>query len=422
MNFLRFCSPAVPGRLRSGVLGLAVLLVLALALRFGLPEWRQWQARSLETQCRKLRDKRQWPQLGETAERWSKLDPNRANPWLFRAEAAAGQEQFIAAAEFLFQIPKSDPKAIPAHLKGATILLGPANRPLEGVEALQRLLLIEPRLADAHRHAIQFFALALQRRKLLRQVQFAIQSDREPPEAYVYLFLVDTLRLSNGVEMNTRWLQSYPNAEMFLVARALHMQEQRVKAENVDGGGSDQTPAPKGATSVRSQLLTDLLQRFPMNVELLSHHIEQSLLTGDVERAVRLVSEAPADIDEDNRFWRYKGQIHESRDETTEAEAAYRHALQINPLDWASMNRLAMTARLRGDFKEVERLQRLVKQAEKLREEVRNYRTAEEIGPEWLHGLKDFCRATGNTDLASAIMHRLDQVEKPPEKPPAKTP
>lgn len=398
------------------MIGLGFLLLLGLGVLFGLPAWREWQARRFETQCRNMRDKRQWQQLSKTAESWSRQDPQRANAWLFRAEAAAGLEQFSQAAEFMFQIPKSDPKAIPAYLKGATILLGPANRPIEGVQALQRLFQLEPRIADAHRHVIQFYALTLQRQKLLDQIQFAIQCDREPPEAYVYLFLVDTLRLSNGVEMNDRWLKAYPDEEIFLVARALHMDEQRVKAETTAASGGDRNSTVSGSTSVRSQLLADLLKRFPNNVELLSYHIEQSLLSGDVDRAVTLLSQAPADIDSDNRFWRYKGQIHQSREETAEAESAYRHALELNKLDWATLNRVATLERLQGHFAEVERQQRLVKQAESLREKVRKYRTAEEIGPEWLRELGEFCRAAGRTDLASSITHRLSQVLPPQPK------
>ncbi len=410
MNFFRRCWSSRSVRAWCLVSGLVALSVLGLGVRFGLPAWRDWRARSLDVQCRKLRDSRDWQQLGKVAAAWARSDPRRTKALFFQAEAEVGQERYAEAAELLFRVPKSDPKSIPAYLQGANLLLGQANRPLEGIAALERLLTIEPRVTAAHQSIIQFYALSLQRQKLLKSIRLAIESDREPPEAYVYLLLVDTLRLSNGVEMNNLWLQAYPDHELFLVGRALQMDEVKVNANDLDAGSPNAGAVPGVAkqTSVRSRLLADLLQRFPHNVELLSYHIEQALLAGESDRVVQLMNQAPGEIDTDNRFWRYKGQIHENQGETAAAESAYRRALEINRLDWATMNRLATIERLRGRFPEVERLQRLGRQADTLREQVRKYPTAEQVGVEWLRSLKSFAQAAGDDFISESIARRVE--------------
>jgi tetratricopeptide (TPR) repeat protein len=162
-----------------GLVGLAVIGLLVASVGFGPQLWRDWQGQRLERRCRELRDRKDWSQLAALTETWTQSDPGRANAWLFRAEAAEGQGQSVVAADFLFRVPSQDAKSVPAFMQGATILLSKANRPIEGVEALHKLLKREPRVADAHRHLIQYYALTLQRQRLLGQIRFAIENDRE---------------------------------------------------------------------------------------------------------------------------------------------------------------------------------------------------------------------------------------------------
>lgn len=391
--------------------GLVAIGLVVVAVQFAPKMWRDWQARRFDRQCRELRDQKNWANLAAAAESWSNSDPKRADAWLFRAEAAQGQRRYVEASDYLFQIPAKDAKSIPAIMGGATLLLGSANRPIEGIEALQKILKREPRIADAHRHLIQYYALTLQRQRLLQQIRFAITNDREPPESYAYLFLIDTLRLSNGVEINSHWLEQYPGHETFLVARALHTEEQREVARRKAAENKTNSPETViDATSHRSQALAELFQRFPQNLELLSYEIEQSLLVGDSKRAIALLSQAPPEIDEDNRFWRYKGQIHEAQGQMNEAESAYRESARMNPLDWRTCNSLATIERLRGRPAEVSRLQNLVNRAEALRLQIRGLPIVENVGNEWLQAFAEYARDAGDTQTANALARRLGRA------------
>ncbi len=393
------------------LLGLIVIGLLVAAAQPVLQLWRDRQALRFDRQCRELRDRKDWSKLAAGSESWSRGDPQRAKAWLFRAEAAEGQGKYVEAADYLFHVPLNDERSIPAYMGGVTLLLGKANRPLEGIEAIHQLFKREPRIAEAHKHLIQFYALTLQRHKLLQQIRFAIANEREPPEAYVYLLLVDTLRLSNGVEMNNRWLEQYPDNEIFLVARALHMHDEkeearRKAAENKSGLTEKSTEI----TPQRSQTLADLFQRFPNNLELRSYEIELALRVGDTDRVIELLSKAPPEIDDDNRFWRYKGQIHEARQEMDEAEKAYRKSAQMNPLEWRSWNSLAIMERLHGNFAEAGRLQGLVKRADDLRIKARALPLIEEVGPDWLHPFAEIARDAGDKQVADALYRRLNST------------
>ncbi|TXT28249.1 MAG: Uncharacterized protein FD138_2621 [Planctomycetota bacterium] len=160
----------------------------------------------------------------------------------------------------------------------------------------------------------------------------------------------------------------------------------------------------------RSQTLADLFQRFPNNLELLSYEIEQALLVGNTDRVVELLSKAPPEIDDDNRFWRYKGQIHEARRQMDEAEIAYRKSAQMNPLEWRSWNSLAIMERLRGNFAEAGRLQGLVKRADALRIKARELPLIEEVGPDWLRPFAEIARDAGDKQVADALFRRLNST------------
>src|SRR5262245_17758454 len=184
--------------------------------------WRQQHRRESAARCRAARSAGRWDELRDLARRWSAWDAQNADPWLFLAEVADHAGDRPAVAKYLQRIPDTDAKSLPALVKLMKLQFGPLNEPLEGAAVCERILRREPRVAEAHAQLIRFYALSLQRAKLLEQIRAAIRADREPPEAYVYYFLVDTYRLGSGVPLNERWLESAPEAEVFQVARVLH--------------------------------------------------------------------------------------------------------------------------------------------------------------------------------------------------------
>jgi hypothetical protein len=171
--------------------------------------------------CRLAQQEQRWTDLESLSLRWTRWEPQEANAWLMLADAVQHQNRFLEAAEYLDQVPLSSPIAPKALLLESELLFGPANRPMDGEIACRKLLALEPRATRAHAHLIRFYAFTLQRNKLFEQLKDAIRVDQEPRDAYIYYFLTDSLNMAHGEELNTLWLTSDPDNELFLVARAL---------------------------------------------------------------------------------------------------------------------------------------------------------------------------------------------------------
>jgi tetratricopeptide (TPR) repeat protein len=371
--------------------------------------WRDYRRASTAKECRAARDRRQWDDLHSLAERWSQWDPKNANPWLFLAEAAQGHNDTAATARYLEAIPDTDPKVLAALVELIKLEFGPLNRPAKGVAACERLLRLEPRATSAHRQLINFYALSLQRAKLLQHIAAAIRAEREPPEAYVFLLLVDTLRLGNAVEANERWLQSDPEAEVFQVARVLHMPELHESVGNVIGETTDVgRQPPRTSPRSKSELVDELLDHFPHNLELLAYKAEACVRDGDQDCVIQLLSQAPAEAEEDSRFWRFKGWLHEFRQEMPDAEVAYRRALELRPLDWNVLARLAGLERLRGNTQEVARLNKLVNAANDIRREMRKLPGPDGVTREILSDMAAYARGCKDTEVAAALERRVE--------------
>ena len=351
---------------------LLVIAVLAVVWSFGSHWLRQSRTARDLAMCRELRIQHKWSDLVERARLWTECSPKDADGWLFRAEAAQNTGDFILATEYLAQVDENSPKYLPSQLVRAELLLGSGNRPLDGERVCRLILDKEPRATKPHQWLIQYYAMTLQKQKLLAQIREAIRVQQEPPEAYVLAFSIDTLRLSNGPEVNSRWLEACPNEEIFLVAQALHSVEPAIEPEPV--AESD----PPTAVQVdsferqsREARLRALLKRFPHNLELLVHHIERAIAEGELENVIRLLQDAPAAADADNRFWRFRGWVQVQSGELDAARQSYDQALAIAPLDWVTRNRLVALLRLQNDVGQevgqIEKQQAIVNKARALR-------------------------------------------------------
>lgn len=368
----------------------------------GLKLWRTRQRASLKAACQQARDAGRWDELVAIARPWSEWDGQNADPWLLLAEAAEARRDYAAVAECLQRVPESDRRVTLALVKLSEYQFGPLNQPLAGAATCERLLEMEPRATVAHQRLIQFYAMTVQRRKLVEQIRFAIAQRREPREAYVYLLLLDTLRLSQGVELNRRWLESDPDSELFQVALAMQMPEQNDQA----AAGSDGDEEPPAAD--KKQRIAALRTAFPANLELLAYEIDGLVMHGDSDRVAELLLQSPPEAGQDSRFWRFKGWLHEARDELDQAQQSYVRALELNPLDWATRNRQVQVYRRQKNLAAVERTRLLVEQAAGLRRAIRELPAAELVTTEILAELLDYAENCGDEATTKALRSRLE--------------
>lgn len=360
----------------------------------------------LISSCRQAQKESRWEELEVLARRWSWWESGNPDVWLMLADAVQHQSRFLEAAEYLENVPRDSPKALAALLMASQLLYGPANRPLEGESVSRKLLELEPRATKAHANLIRFYAYTLQRKKMVQQLRDAIAVKQEPREAYIFYYLVDTLNMAGAEQLNSLWLTTSPEEELFLVARALQW-------STVSESKSD-SAVKSGDESIlneRELVVRQLLERFPNNLNLLADQIDAEIIKGRLPEVLALLAKASVEAENDNRFWRYKGWVHYVRNEYDEAEIAYRTALKIHPMDWHSLNRLGEVLRAKKDVAEVTRIQNLVERMQSLRSAIRKVEVIEKVPLEILNELREIAQDCGDTFIAEALEDRLRQTE-----------
>ena len=384
-----------------------VAMVLSVVGVCGYYGWSSYRRSDLKARSRAAALGRRWTELESLAEQWSAWEPRNGEAWMLRANGASGQEDWQSAAKHLSSIPDGDPRIIPAMIELSKLSFTQLNDPLQGVAACERILRNDPAADGARQQLIWFYAMTLQREQLLNHIRTAIELGSEPRESYVYYFLVDTFRSAEAVKLNQKWLESAPQAEVFQVARIMHMSDRESGlSDSPDAATAVETPgALKGQSKL--ELVAELLKRYPHNVELLAYKAEDCLKAGDVECASTLLSQAPVGARQDSRFWRIRGWLHELDDKLELAADDYHQALKLHPVDWNTMNRLVIVERRRQNISEVERLNKLVEKAQSLRQFLQKLPAVEVVPPPALLELSKLARDCNDRLIEPGLVRRL---------------
>jgi tetratricopeptide (TPR) repeat protein len=361
---------------------------------------------SYESRCQAARAQRDWPTVEVQARAWTRWQADRALPWLLAAEAAEEQQQHAQAAAYLEQLPDGDPKTTAARLKLVDLYFGPLNQPFAGAATCERILQSDPACGEAHRRLTFFYAMTVQRAKMVQQARAAIEHHCDVPETYVYIIGADWLTFSNAYEWNCRWLTRDPNNELFLAARAVHFIGAKALDESADTV-EDESGTAK--TAKHERIMTEYLERFPRNAELLSYFLKKACAGGKIERVRELLARAPPEAVDDNRFWRFKGWLHAARKESTLAEGAYRRALTLNPYDWHSQHELADLMRRARKYEEVEVLEARSLQGKELRKAILVLPDIQSIPPPLLQRMAAYAEACGDYPVAQRLWIRIEK-------------
>ncbi len=364
--------------------------------------WEQHRIGEFEQLCRTADQMRDWESLIKTAEEWSQWRPISADPWLFLAEGYLQTGRTEKALHALDQIPRHDPKAIPALTKKAEIEFDLLNRPLASEQTCLELLQLEPRLTVVRSRLIFFYALSLQRVKLIEQIRASIEYGSEPPDAYVYLFLCDHLYFTNGSQLNSKWLRSSPRSEVLLTAAAVQFDEIMQRLEN-------QTEATATTRRESQEKLNRYLEQFPRNSTLLRCFLHRYAEESKVDDVARILAMVPPEAGNDSVFWRFRGWYQAAVDDLEGAEEAYRKSLELTKIDWRTWQGLAEVLRLKGNLQEAERCQKIALTGKRLRQDLLQLPTAQDITDAQLRRISEYADACGDSQLAEHLQRRLQQ-------------
>jgi tetratricopeptide (TPR) repeat protein len=367
----------------------------------------------------------QWQHLENVSRRWQEKDPNAGMAWLLAAQAADKRESPGRMAAYIERMPDSDPNKAMALLDVATAYFGPLNQPSLGEAACLKSLQIQPNNVEARRRLIFYYCMTLQRAKLIKYARDAVAMGTDTPETYVYLIGSDWITLSNAADYNGKWLQSSDDSENFLVAYLIHWAGS-TGVDAVLGGdtlaGVNLSADPKLQSRIASLLGRDLnrsdlsdhkqrilecMELYPTNVELLAFQLREAAADGGENRVSELLSKVPDSAGGDNRFYHYKGWLHETRGENDEAIDAYRSALRLNPFDWRSQLKLAGMIRLSGEADEADRLAKLALAGKDLRETIMRLSDVQTIPMPVLQSMHDYCRQCGDDVVANGLAQRI---------------
>ena len=384
---------------------LCVLAILVPAIWY----WQQSQnvrkQADFQLACRQAIDGEDWSGLIKTASAWSAWDAEAADAWLYQAQGFQELSQLDRAAEGLLRVPDRDEKAEAALLVAASLYFEELGQPVKAVPVLKRLLKMNGTLITPHQRLIFFYAITLQRVKMLEQIHKAIEVGAEPPDAYVYLQLASRLTFSNGYQLNTEWLRNEPDNRLFRVASAIQLSTVRDQAANADYESSEEKDE-------RHAEIRDLLKEFPDSTPLFRYLLHLAVNRDDTDEAGKLLSELPAHAWKDSVFWRYRGWYHHQFDEFDEAEQAFRKSLELFPLDWETWHSLAATFRKQKNLDNAEHAQLIALQGKELTKEILQLPDARTVSPEILTKMRDFCIACDDQVTAASLQTRIRMMRQ----------
>lgn len=391
-----------PGRL--ALVGVASVAAALLLVR-GIVGWSDARARALEAECKRAHQAGRYAEEERLAREWEGVAPGEAAPIFFLAEALLGQGKQREAADTFARLPDGDPLTLTGLSDRVDLLFGDLRDPHEAARTCERIIAQDPGNVDAHRRLCFYDCITLDRARLAEHARRAIERGAELPETYVYLVGSDWMTLSNTLSVNSHWLKGAPDDETFLVAAARGFVNNAGLEDDVAGESPDEKVEPE-----HDRRLRELLARFPGNVELLAYFLQKATTRGDLDMVTELLGQAPPEAADDNRFWRFKGWVHDQGGELEEAEAAHRKALAIEPFDFLSQHQLAAVLRKRGRAEEAARLTALAADGRALRKRILQAPDVRAMPPDVLREIVAYARGCGQPDIAARLERRIEQI------------
>jgi len=405
-----------------------LLLLVSVVAWFTYRLARIIELRSLAMEAATAFQAEHWGQLEDVSRQWTKKDPNAGTAWYLAGEAAKYRGSPVRMAGYFERLPDDHVKKPIALLDLATACFGPLNQPSRGEAACLKSLQLAPDNVEARRRLVFYYCITLQRTKMVQFAREAIANQNDLPETYAYLIGADWITLSNAAPFNRSWLNSDDDPENYLVAYLIHWAgttgissmstdddarkearldlqaspELQARIKSLLGRSTNQNEA-----IVHLQRIEQCLERYPNNPELLAFQLKRAAASGNVSEVRQLLSQVPQSAAGDNRFFHYKGWLHDALGEPELAVEAYRNALRLNPFDWRSQLRLAVTLRLLGETDEADRLAGLAMHGKQLRETIMQLADVQSIPMPVMESMYEYCQACGDELVAEGLLRRI---------------
>lgn len=401
---------------------LVMIALIALLVHGSITVRRNARVRSLEAECRRYEQARQWDKLLVAARDWVRMQPDRREALRMAARAAKELREPEILAEFLEQFPRDSAEDVPWLSMLADLKFGPLNQPHAAAQTCKDILHLDPAHLESYQRLVFYYAMLQRHVGLMETVQRAAENGIGLPEIFVYGFLSDSLRLSNGAERVQRWLRDRPNDEALVVAYALHMARSLEGA--VPAAQEEQIAALRRAQEQRIAVLDQLRARFPSNPDLLAYRLDQAVDTGSRAEAGKLLTAAPPGADGDSRFWRVRGWLFLQIGELDQARKSLDRAARLHPLDWQTRYLQADLCRRDGRLSQAESLHRLAVRGRILERDLLAQPNVQTVAPEILRRLAEYAADCGEPRIAACLstsLHRQNRARETTSEQPLGT-
>ena len=355
---------------------------------------------AFQQRCNELSAEGKWEELAPLAKRWSEIEPQAADPWLFRANAAEGIKDWEAVAANLDRVPRTDPRAAAALVRKAIAEFEPLNRPWQGMQTCDEILELEPRVLIAHKQTIFFCAMTLQRAEMVRRIRRAISVRRESPESYIYLVGASWLYSGALYRHNTHWLKGDPDSELFQVAQAMQVYTSQAKSDLERSAEFEHIPTPE-----------QMLERYPHNLELIAFLLSRTITAGDLEQVQSLLQRIPTEVaDKDARFWRARAWCQDAAGELEQSEQSLRKSYALDRYWWQVHFQLHDLLRRLGRREESDQFLKIYQLSKELSTTIMTLNRTEDgfNDPGFSQSLLKLAEMIGDQDVSAALRERVD--------------
>ena len=377
--------------------------ILAILVALSIPGYRWFEERRMgqfKSACVEATKAKQWERLQAIAEGWQNWDTSSNDALLYRAEANFQQGELDEAADLLGRVSDDYHGVLDALTFQGEIFYGDLHRPEDAEKSWQRILSINPKSIHAHQRLISYYAVSLQRKKMVEQIRRAFDLRAEPPEAYAYLLLTNALGFTEGMVHVRNWLTSTPGHETFEAAEAVYMAS-HPENTNVKNAYQDSHFKPGDQRAMDA-----CLKKYPRNIEVLAFHIEKQMYFGKADEVVKLLGSAPPEAMEDSRFWRFRAWLLQKSKDNEQAKEALQTSLKIDPFSWRSRWELGEVLRALELPNEAESMQAVAMEGKSLQEQL--YKTdGRALTWDLVHKMRTYLKNTDDKDALEALDHRI---------------